>query len=591
MKQRMIKELAGHGVYVFILGITLLVLLGLWHMQGEAQLQELSPSSKQSGHPLAEVGKPIAGLPFEKAYSISEQHAPELRNLPGVVSVSFTADGLVVETIDPSKLPTSIEGLPVIPIPPIDPRSAGGIEGATSSAPPQNPHEPPGATQPRLPDKTEPQSCPAGYQLDSEHDRCRKDAPSSSPQEAQLLPPPPGVIVLKPNGVREQANSCPDRFKEVKGLNNWRFCVDRDRPEVIPPLMAPPIAGIPFEKAIEIHKRHVEELSSLPGVISVSLGADAIYVETDNPQIIPKEVEGVPIKVEPSQGTKAKFLNHTNNTPLRPYHGAGAVRDLSTGSGTLAGVALSDGHPWLIIAQHLVNFCGPSGIAPPCPSSLAALNLCPHYNSDPRARLMYQPTISTVAQPVGYAQRWDLSTITTRTLDVAAAYMDGDLIEGNAAFSADRTVENSGGLPSNVPFSGIAAVPVANTSGYKFRTANSPHEINLRVDRIFGTKTVASPCSGGGNLTLIDQTFYTITSTGGVLYNFRPGDSGSPVFNANEHIVGMINICGLDASGNCLGVASGTVASSIQNFLKFDKWYGRDSVNDSTIGTLRVVGR
>ena len=48
---------------------------------------------------------------------------------------------------------------------------------------------------------------------------------------------------------------CPEGFRETSGDHGWRFCVDKVRPEAIPPLWAPPIAGIPYEECREIFKR------------------------------------------------------------------------------------------------------------------------------------------------------------------------------------------------------------------------------------------------------------------------------------------------------------------------------------------------
>jgi hypothetical protein len=56
--------------------------------------------------------------------------------------------------------------------------------------------------------------------------------------------------MIRPGKVREQAESYPDGFKEVRGENNWRFCIAPSHPEAIPPLMVPPINGIPFEEAL-----------------------------------------------------------------------------------------------------------------------------------------------------------------------------------------------------------------------------------------------------------------------------------------------------------------------------------------------------
>jgi hypothetical protein len=63
--------------------------------------------------------------------------------------------------------------------------------------------------------------------------------------------------------------------------------------------MEPPIAGIPYEKALEILERHQDELMELPGVGAVGMGADGIEVNTNNPAAVPADIEGLPVKVLP----------------------------------------------------------------------------------------------------------------------------------------------------------------------------------------------------------------------------------------------------------------------------------------------------
>jgi len=266
---------------------------------------------------LAVPGQPIAGIPFEEALKIYERHEEELRKLPGSISVSFYADGIVVETANPEVVPAAVEGLPVIPVPPVDPRAAPG--GWVLPLPPSPAPFP-------LPDRSgivDPSSrpCPPGSFRVPGEGRCRRTNPSPPVPEVKLLPPPPGVIVLKPGKVREQAEACPQGFEEVEGFGGWRFCVDRQNPEPIPPLWSPPINGIPFEEVLAIHNRHALEFMQLPGVESVGLRDDGIHIVTSRPELIPKAVEGVPIIVRPATGRKVKNASHTFNTPVRPLHG------------------------------------------------------------------------------------------------------------------------------------------------------------------------------------------------------------------------------------------------------------------------------
>jgi hypothetical protein len=273
---------------------------------------------------LAMSGEFIAGIPVEEAAKINEQYSEQLRQLPGVVSVGLFAEGLVVETVNPSALPVAVEGLPVIPIPPIDPWAGRTIDGSTP-IPPREPAElspppaPPEVVEvPPLPD------CPAGMHRNPHEVRCQFDTPPpvAAGPKVELIPPPPGVIVLKPGKVREQAEECPKGFNKVEGYGGWWFCVDPHYPEPIPPLWSPPINGVAFEDALEIHDRHASEFMQFPGVESVGLGADGIHIVTTRPELIPKEVEGVPIIVRPATGRKIKLLSHTYNNPVRPLHQA-----------------------------------------------------------------------------------------------------------------------------------------------------------------------------------------------------------------------------------------------------------------------------
>ena len=135
------------------------------------------------------------------------------------------------------------------------------------------------------------QQCGPEAHWDATLRRCRQHTPLASS-------PPPGVIVLRPGGRREPAETCPEGFIEqiAKG---WRFCLDPQHLEPVSPLMAPPIAGIPYAEALKIMQRHREELVTLPGVKAVGLGRKGLYVEADNPAVLPAKVEGLPLEVHP----------------------------------------------------------------------------------------------------------------------------------------------------------------------------------------------------------------------------------------------------------------------------------------------------
>lgn len=145
------------------------------------------------------------------------------------------------------------------------------------------------------------------------------------------LPPPPGVILLKPNGTREQRpelGACPQGYNEHQKYR-WRFCVNIAKPQPIPEyLLVPSIAGVPYYEALAIHERHKDELFHLPGVLTVGLSAKGIMVRTEQPKLVPLFVEGFPVLTEltlikdPVTGTVTRFvivplLGHENSTLRR----------------------------------------------------------------------------------------------------------------------------------------------------------------------------------------------------------------------------------------------------------------------------------
>jgi hypothetical protein len=234
----------------------------------------------------------IVGMPLEKAEEIFDRHRGELSQLPGVVDVGMDAYAILVVTTDPAVLPSEIEGIPVEPrliTPPSESPSLSPTEEVS------NIHE-------EAPGSAGQVQCFGNSHWDTTLGDCASNNPVPPPPPVQYLPPPPGVIVLHADGTREQADACPKGFKEEKGTGEWRFCIDPGHRVPIPPIMMPPINGIPFEQALEIEDRHLLELLRLPGVDAVYLAADSIVVETNQPKLVPSEVEGVPIRTNPSQG-------------------------------------------------------------------------------------------------------------------------------------------------------------------------------------------------------------------------------------------------------------------------------------------------
>jgi hypothetical protein len=239
------------------------------------------------------------------------------------------------------------------------------------------------------------------------------DRPANVPKEVEgvpvetaplplLLPPPPGVILLRPGGVierREDLKECPKGYWEYLKYP-WRFCQPEGNPQVVPNhLMNPPIAGIPFEEAEKIYHRHSEELMQIPGTISVGLGAEGIVVRTDHPELVPSEVEGLPVKTEPVTGMPRR-MSHTVTRETNPFHGGTSVAASTTpiAWGTSSGVVLSEGKPWIVSVSHILAQCDGFPICAPYSSPL---NACPHYSGE---TIVQSPEQNPTT--VGRASRW-----------------------------------------------------------------------------------------------------------------------------------------------------------------------------------------
>ena len=267
-----------------------------------------------------------------------------------------------------------------------------------------------------------------------------------------ILPPPPGVIVVHPDGIREEADECPAGFQEYINLS-WRFCLGPGVSTVPTDIMEPPIAGIPHEECLQILERHREFLEQLPGMESVGMGAGGISVYTSNPDVVPAEVEGLPIITKPALG-RGILSNHTITNQIRPLHGGvdisedPAVFPLSSRA-TLTGIAVADGKPWLIFPSHMTHQCASPSPCPPPASPSNDLNACPHNVIIPATQqhagtlIITQPDTDqpTIKGRVGWLQRWDPIRPGGLSTDVAAAFMDDDSNEQNGSLRADRKQE------------------------------------------------------------------------------------------------------------------------------------------------------
>lgn len=574
----------------------------------------------------AAVLPPVAGIPYNEASQIVARHQEELMRLPGVQGISLGPEGILIDTEFPTAVPATIEGLPV---------QARVLQGASQPPAPGQASEEvaPLATQGNsssLPASSEAAFPPvAGIPhdtalaiVDRHRDTLLKvpkvysvvlgkegirvqvliytservvrqedliQAKKSLPTEIEglpvqiilrpVLPPPMGAIVLQPDGKREEVEKCPEGFRE-ETEKGWRFCIDLARPQPIPPVMEPPIAGVSYEKALEIVEKWGRELSRIPGVTSVGLGEEGIMIETDQPGLLPAEVEGLTVKAIPSPGP-ARALRHTSTARQRPLTGAVIGRDpllppSSTGqiaSGVITGVVLSQGKPWLVFPAHFLKDCG---LEAPCRPALTTdsppLNLCVQHNTG--SRTIIQPPDGPI-ETVGFPQRWDFVDPfeSHDSTDVAAAFMDNDSIEGNGSLAAIRSITTV----SN--FTGMEKMPVVGDDVIAI-LGRDPHRMSGTIRAVGQRVLVGTHCLRDSFAWYKQQTRIEF----GPLFP-QEGDSGSPVLTADgTKIVGMSNY-GLILLPQFGG---GTAAPVIRTTLGFDQWYGTATVPDQTIGTFNT---
>jgi len=495
------------------------------HSDSSADQNLASPQTTAQAQPT------VAGVPADKARAIFDRHRKDLMRMPGVYEVGLGEDGILLaiyvhsnsRTIDPQALQKAVAALPVT------------VEG--------------------IPTKILPLA---------------------------ILPPPPGVVILRADGTGTQADSCPEGFREMKKFS-WQLCIDPGFRDAIPALMEPPLAGLPFEQVEQIYERHQEELRKLPGVDAVGLEAEGIHVYTDKPELVPKEIEGVPVKVSPRLGP-GEEVNHTVTSQVRPLHGSVALLDFAwiatapNSWGTLTGIALSDGKPWLIFPAHLINQCQSQTVPCPVPSQgNASLSLCPHYGN-PK---MVQPPQQNYGV-AGYTQRWTppVSQSVGLSVDVAAAFMDNNTIEGDGSLSANRTLENS-------VFTGLEISPMLGQSvvvGSPQDPGGISHTYLIKLDSLdFFHSDIQSDCGAGTTILTAREHQILLEQIPGQR-TVQSGDSGSAIL-ANG-IVGMVN-WRVPAGQGQPALGGGTRADTIRLKLGFDAWYGTQTVKDNTIGVFR----
>jgi len=375
-----------------------------------------------------------------------------------------------------------------------------------------------------------------------------------------VLPPPPGVIVVKPGGEYFRADACPPGNIETEHLR-WHFCLDANRPEAIPAVMIPPIAGIAYEEAFKILDRYRAELQALPGVGAVGMGGKGIAIDAKDPSVLPKEVEGLPVEARPFVEEILQDKSHTTTGTWRPIRGALSMgiwnRSQEVGVGTTTGVVYEGGGMWLIFPAHLIPL--PECSNPNYYCSAPSLSECRdrYPKSAPFVSIAYTP-----AMRAGNVVKWTPIASGSNDRDVAAAWIDDvNRIMGDASTCANRSIESN-----NAPFewSGLEAETPQHGDLVLMYCSYDPHVRSLLVDRVnISVPNVNSGCVSG-TVTKVNQV--TFTASNGT---FSDGCSGSPILTYDNKIVAMLQWGSFN--GNSGG---GLWAPYIKQQIGFSKWYG-----------------
>jgi hypothetical protein len=411
------------------------------------------------------------------------------------------------------------------------------------------------------------------------------------------LPPPSGLILLKADGTREHQldlSECPGGYTERR-VYRWRFCNDSGTPQPIPgDIMAPPVAGIPYQEAEAIVNRNTEWVMKLPGVVSFGLTAEGLRVETNHPELIPSYIEGLPVIILPVTRLYVPS-NHSTGTRIRPMRGAVAAinpQGAATGLtfGTIGGIMLSEGKPWVLFPAHAIDDCGDFSDCLASP-----LNACPHYTGD---MTLDQP-LQTVPELIARIPIWSrMPPNGTVLTDVAAGFMDNDTTEGNSSIVVSR-----GELHGSV-------VPLKGTEGVV--ASLNPLRIVTAVDEYTDTNLPGSPTFTAGHILLATVTTSSTSITsrqpclGGIIpppvtYNqvfeytedngvyVLPGTSGALITHRNTgDILGIQTHRAVDAqTGYPLNIGIATRIANARIILSYDNFYGTDTVNDNSFGTYR----